>query len=378
MSRRIASIDLVRGIVMVLMVLDHARDFFVDTSVRATDLEQTYGALFFTRWVTHFCAPAFVMLAGTSIFLLSRRRSPAERTRFLVSRGLFLVVLELTIVKLGWAPEPFYYFLILQVIWAIGWSMVLMAAFAYLPARVVAGAGALALVLSPLWENAGDNVSGVAGIALTLLTGHGHYEPAEGHLVIVGYAVLPWLAVMMVGFGVGELATLPRERFAKLTSALGVTLTLAFIAVRSINLYGDPEPWTTQRAVLSFLNTTKYPPSLLFLLMTLGPVFVALSLLSKVDETKAPWRWLLVFGRVPLFFYVAHLWLLRLTSIVCALILFGVDALMPPPEGHAGNPSWPLFAGYVAWGLAVLTLYRPSRWYADLKRRRDDWWLSYL
>ncbi|MFK8002677.1 MAG: DUF1624 domain-containing protein [Polyangiales bacterium] len=379
-SHRLAAIDLLRGAVMVLMVLDHTRDFFMVQGVRATDLSQTTTPLFFTRWVTHFCAPGFVFLAGSAIFLAAQRRSARERTRFLVTRGLFLVVLELTVVKFGWAPEPFYYFLLLQVIWAIGWSMVAMAGISFLPSRIVGGLGVLALVLAPLWENAEG--SGAMGVVLTVLTGTGVYHPIEGHTLIVGYAILPWLALMMCGFGFGELAK--RADFPRWSLVFGVALSFAFVGLRFLNVYGDPEPWTSQSSatftLLSFLNTSKYPPSLLFLLMTLGPLLVALSLLSRVDASRAPWRWLLVFGRVPLFYYVLHLWLLRVASIACAFVVwgFGPEAYSPPPEGHAGNPGWSLAVVYLVWALALLVLYRPSRAFVELKRRRDDWWLAYL
>lgn len=365
---------------MVLMVLDHTRDFFMVQEVRPTDLASTNAPLFLTRWVTHFCAPGFVFLAGTAIFLAAQRRSAVERTRFLVSRGLFLVVLELTVVKFGWAPEPFYYFLLLQVIWAIGWSMVAMAGISFLPSRVVAGLGVLALALAPLWENA--EATGALGVAFTVLTGTGVYHPVEGHTLIVGYAILPWLALMMCGFGFGELAK--REDFPRWSFVFGAVLTLTFIGLRLLNVYGDPEPWASQSSatftLLSLLNTSKYPPSLLFFLMTIGPLLVALAMLSRVDPSRAPWRWLLVFGRVPLFYYVLHLWLLRFTSIASALLVwgFGPEAYLPPPDGHAGNPGWSLAVTYLVWSLALLVLYRPSRAFVALKRRRDDWWLAYL
>ncbi len=376
-KKRLVSIDLLRGIVMVLMVLDHARDFFSDVSIRPTDLEQTNVVLFFTRWVTHFCAPGFVFLAGTAIYLAARRRTPTERTKFLVTRGLFLVFLELTVVKIGWAPEPFYRFLILQVIWAIGWSMVGMAALTFLSSRWVGALGALALLFTPWWESAQEGHQGAAEVVLTLLTGTGFYRPAEGHSLIVGYAILPWLAVMMVGYGFGEFARLPRDRFRRVCLVTGATLTLAFFALRGLNLYGDPAPWSVQPdpvfTVLSFLKVTKYPPSLSFVLMTLGPLLIALGMLTRVDATRAPFRWLLVFGRVPLFYYVAHLWLLRFTSLACGYFVWG-DALLE----HDGNPKWPLAITYLAWALALLLLYRPSRWFEALKRRRNDWWLAYL
>ena len=375
--QRLISIDLVRGIVMVLMVLDHARDFFSDVSVRPTDLENTNVILFFTRWITHYCAPGFVFLAGTAIYLAAQRRTSRERTKFLFTRGLFLVCLELTIVKFGWAPEPFYRFLILQVIWAIGWSMVAMAALTFLRSRWVGGIGALALLLAPLWESAQEGHAGASEVALTMLTGTGVYHPAEGHSVIVGYAILPWLAVMMIGYGYGECARLPRDRFRRISLVTGVVLTLSFVVLRALNSYGDPAPWATQTdrvfTLLSFLNLTKYPPSLLFLLMTLGPILIALGLLTRAPVTRAPFRWLLVFGRVPLFYYVAHLWLLRFVSIGCAYWVWG-DTFVE----HDGNPEWPLAITYVVWALAVLILYRPARWFESLKRRRSDWWLSYL
>lgn len=342
-SHRLSSIDLLRGVVMVLMVLDHTRDFFMLQEVRPTDLANTNAPLFLTRWITHFCAPGFVFLAGTAIYLAAGRRSASERTRFLITRGLFLVVLELTVVKFGWAPEPFYTFVILQVIWAIGWSMVAMAGLSFLPSRLIGAAGTVALALAPWWENA--EASGALGVALTFLTGSEVYHPVEGHTLIVGYAVLPWLALMMCGYGFGELAK--REDFPRWSLIVGATLTLLFVGLRLWNVYGDPSPWTSQSArlftLLSVMNVSKYPPSLLFLLMTLGPLLMSLSLLSRVDASRAPWRWLLVFGRVPLFYYVLHLWLLRLSSIACAFVVwgFGPEAYMPAPDGTPATQAGP-------------------------------------
>ena len=383
-SARLTGIDRVRGLVMVLMVLDHARDFYVGFGLDPTDLATTTPILFFTRWVTHFCAPGFVMLAGVSAFLQGQAKAGPELRRFLLSRGLWLVVLEVTVVRFGWVPEPFYRFTMLQVIWVIGWSMVLLAPLTFLPARGVLALGVAGVALHGLLDPIdADGMAAPWSFFWAVLHDPTGFEPAPGHFVRVGYALIPWLSVMAVGYGLGEIWTDgdAKRRRGRLL-ALGTAATLAFVVVRAVNHYGDPVPWTAEGSpvmtLIAFLNCEKYPPSLDYLLMTLGPILVLLSLLERERVPAIVARVLEVYGRVPLFFYVAHIYLLRPIGIACAIGRFGWSAI--DPEVHDGTPEWPLYSAYIAWLAALVILYPACVWFGDLKRRRagELWWLRYL
>lgn len=380
---RSVAIDAVRGAVMVLMVLDHARDFFFGVRVDPTDLDSTTPVLFFTRWVTHFCAPGFVLLAGAAAYLYGQKRSAAERRRFLLTRGLWLVLLEVTVVRFGWVPEPFYRFTLLQVIWAIGWSMVLLAPLSSLSPKVLVGLGAAMVATHNLLDPIEARALGDLAFPWAVVHDRELFEPAPGHLVAVSYPLVPWVGVMAIGFGVGALFSRPAEERRRWLFGLGAVLTAAFVLVRALNVYGDPRRWSSHEdgvlTLLDFLDCEKYPPSLAFLLMTLGPILLALGAFDRLGrrEAIAP---LLVIGTVPLFFYVAHLYVLRFTSIGFAFARWGMAAFTMPPEGHAGSPEYPLWSAYVAWIATVLLLYPACRWYGDLKRRRAAtwWWLRYL
>ena len=271
---------------------------------------------------------------------------------------------------IGWEFTAAYHFLLLQVIWAIGWSMIGLAVLVFLPPRVVALIG-IAIIAG---HNLLDPVEG--GVLFTLAFGHRRYQLDPQHLVVVGYAVIPWLGVMAAGYGFGELLERPDRR--RWVAGLGVALTLAFIALRLVNRYGDPEAWSRQSSplftVFSFVNCTKYPPSLDYVLMTLGPALMLLSLLERVE-----WKPIEIFGRVPLFYYVLHIYLLHAIGLIPALLHHGMGVL---PMGVFGVPSdggIGLPATYAIWIAAVLALYPLCRWYAGFKsRRRDLVWLSYL
>ena len=380
MAERARSIDALRGTAMVLMVLDHARDFFVGMRGNATNLATTNVVLFFTRWVTHFCAPVFVLLAGTAAYLHSQKHGAKATRRFLWTRGLWLILLELTVVRFAWIPDPFYHFSLLQVIWALGWSMLALAALSHLPHRWVVAIGALIVLghnlLDPIDRR---QLTGIAEPIWNFL-----HEPADLHFgartVYVAYPILPWIGVMALGFGLGKVFELPAAERQRSLLRLGLGAVLAFLVLRGSNLYGNPEPWTVQPrgsvfTFLSFLNCEKYPPSLAYLLMTLGP---ALLLLRAFDRTQArALAPLELFGRVPLFFYVAHLYLLRFSALPIAVLRFGKSAFAPPP-GHAGSPGYGLWAGYAAWLGALLLLYPLCRWFARKKATSRSAWLSYL
>lgn len=375
---RTRSIDLMRGAVMVLMVLDHARDFYVGVGRSPTNLATTTFALFFTRWFTHFCAPVFVLLAGVSARLYGSKHGEGEMRHFLLTRGLWLIFLELTIVRFAWIPDPFYHFVLLQVIWVLGWGMLALALLSYLPARAVVAVGALIAaghnLLDPL-----DRGSFGAFEPLWNLVHERSMIKFGTRQVFVSYPIVPWIGVIALGFGLGGVYARPAEERRRFLSRAGLAASLAFVAVRAVNLYGDLHPWASQpRAgftLLSFLNCEKYPPSLDFLLMTLGPSLIALSLLERVPSGKA--RWIETFGRVPLFFYVAHLYLLRISSAPIAIARFGKDALKPPP-GHAGSPGFELWAAYAAWIVALILLYPACRWFARKKAESKSPWMSYL
>lgn len=383
-SERLAGIDRVRGLVMVLMVLDHARDFYVGFGLDPTDLATTTPFLFFTRWVTHFCAPGFVLLAGVSAFLQGQAKPGAALRQFLLTRGLWLVFLEITVVRFGWVPEPFYRFTMLQVIWVIGCSMVLLAPLTFLPARAVLALGVAGVALHGLLDPIdADAMDGPARFLWAVLHDPSTFEPADGHVVRVGYALIPWFSVMAVGYGLGEIWTTGDDKLRRTRLvALGTATIVAFVVVRAINQYGDPVPWAVQPSaimtVVAFLNCEKYPPSLDYLLMTLGPILLLLAALERERVPAILARVLEVYGRVPLFFYVAHIYLLRPIGIACALGRFGWSAI--DPEVHDGTPEWPLYTAYIAWLAALVVLYPACRWFGDLKRRRSAelWWLRYL
>ena len=371
---RVSSVDIIRGAVMVLMALDHVRDYVTNQRFRPEDLSRASVALFATRWVTHFCAPAFSLLAGVGIGLWMRRgRSAAEASRFLVTRGLWLVVLDLTISAIGW---QFGFRLIpayALVVWALGWSMVLMAALVHLPRAVVATL-AIATIAghnlldsvppSPLWQ---------------ILHVPGFVIPGK---LFVAYPLVPWVAVMALGYVLADVYGWEATRRRSFLIRTGLLTTLAFIVVRYVNTYGNPFPWSTQRSVAltvaSFLNVMKYPPSLDFLLMTLGPIMVGLALAEGMRGRVA--SWLSVYGRVPLFFYVVHIYLAHALAMVLAFIQGGEIRRILVVTDPASIPSWygvSLPGVYVAWAIVVLLMYLPCRWYAGLKARRNDWWLRY-
>ena len=373
------AVDWLRGLVMVVMVLDHARDFWFGINTRPLDLATTTPILFLTRWITHFCAPVFVLLAGAAAYLYGARRSVAERTRFLVSRGVFLVLLEVTLIRLLWVPDPFYRFTLLQVIWVIGWSLLALAGLSKLPRGALVAIGA-ALVVG---HNALDGVHAARFGALAplwnILHERARLTPVPGHTIFVSYPLVPWLGVMLLGYAFGPVLELEPERRRTICLRLGLTMSVGFVLLRAVNGYGDPTPWAGQRSgfltLLSFLNCEKYPPSLDYLLMTLGPALVLFALAPRLSGRS---RFLVVFGKVPLFFYVLHLFLLRSTSLVVAALVVGQRAFAPPPKGTNLSPELPLYVTYAAWVVALAVLYPLCLWYARVKASKRYAVLSYL
>ncbi|HEU0015882.1 MAG TPA: heparan-alpha-glucosaminide N-acetyltransferase domain-containing protein [Longimicrobium sp.] len=393
---RIDSVDLLRGLVMVFMLLDHTRDFVHAGAVRfdPTDLSQTSPELFLTRWITHFCAPVFVFLAGTSVYLqLLRGKTKAEVSRLLWTRGLWLIVLEFTLVRAGVVFNLDYGAIVAlpQVIWVIGVSMIVLAALVHLPLRAVAafGIGMIALhnlldpIRVPFWRGPGTPPPDW-GDALWMLLHQSGPLPLQSDgspLVIVLYPLVPWIGVLAAGYAFGSLYALEGERRRRLLVRLGLGMLAAFLVIRGFNLYGNPGDWSPQRnavySVLSFLNTNKYPPSLLFLLMTLGPAMLALAWFERARSNAAS-RALVTLGRVPMFYYllqwpVAHLVGIGLSlAFAKPVVTFALGGPVPPDYGFG------LGMVYVAWIIGLIVLYPLCAWYAGVKRRRKDWWLSYM
>ncbi len=391
-SYRLTSIDMLRGLVIVIMAIDHVRDFFMSNMMQDPMAQPDVPAgLYLTRWVTHFCAPVFVFLAGTSAGLMASRKSPNELAAFLSKRGIWLIFVEVAIISTAWTVSPFdgvpevggQTILVLQVIWAIGASMIVLAGAQYLGAKACAAIGAVIVLghnaLDPVWP-VGDLLAGKDpfwyGLETQASTNVGPF------LLVFGYPLAPWVGVMLLGYGTAGIFKLePQQRDAFLIKA-GLTMTLGFFLLRASGVYGEPNPWQAQEAglvatVFDFMNVTKYPPSLLFLLITLGPMAL---LCARADRMRG---WLkdtlVMFGRVPFAFYIAHWYLIRLGSMALGHFQgFEPEQMMTFFFFFPGDYGVSLPWIYVIWLLLLAVLYPFCKWFADLKTRRKDWWLSYL
>ncbi len=381
---RLNSVDLLRGIAMVIMALDHVRDYFHTARFDPLDLTQTTSLLFITRWVTHHCAPAFVFLAGTGAFLsLSRGKTKSELSRFLLTRGFWLVFLELTVVRFAWLFNFDYSFMFVQVIWAIGWSMVVLSGLVFLPRRAIAVLAIGMIVLHNSLDAVSPASMGVFGWLWQILHIQSPIVYAVDRVFFVAYPLIPWIGVMAAGYVFGGILQKEEHTRRATLYKLGLALVGGFVVLRALNLYGDPHPWSSQdtvlKTVLSFIDTHKYPPSLLYLMMTLGPAILILPLLERWHGRFA--NFLTVFGRVPLFYYVLHLYLIHgLAVIAASLTVHDISFLF----SNVLWDQWPATYGfnlgivYLVWVSVILLLYLPCRWFAGVKRRRKEPWLSYL
>lgn len=384
---RIDSVDLLRGLIMIIMALDHVRDYFGDLAVNPTNLAATTIPLFFTRWITHICAPVFFLLTGTGAYLTLRRMSRAELSRFLLSRGLWLILLEVTVLRFLFQFNLDYRVTILTVLWALGWSMVCLSGLLHLGAPAATVIGVIMIAGHNLLDGVQAASLGALAPLWNILHSPGFVLNGPDHVALVAYPLIPWIGVTAVGYGLGQTFEWEAVRRRKFLLWTGLAGTLGFVLLRTLNLYGDPARWAVQPSgaftVLSYLNTSKYPPSLLFLLMTLGP---SLLLLRWLDG-GTPWllRPALVIGRVPLFYFLTHFLLVHLLAVVVSVVRYGDAAGMfqsPTLDRFpiTQPPGWPLGlpAVYLIWIGVVLALYPLCRWFAGLRRRRSDRWLSYL
>jgi uncharacterized membrane protein len=389
--KRIESIDLLRGIVIIIMALDHVRDYFHADNFLfdPNDLSQTSPALFFTRWITHFCAPVFVFLAGTSAFLVGERKTKNELAAFLLKRGIWLMLLEVAVIGFAWSFNPLYTTFRLQVIWVLGFSMVIMAALVYLPPKIILVTGLLIL----FGHNLLDNIHATGNSLKDLLWAELHERKRfsfGNYYVRTGYPVLPWLGIMMLGYSFGNLYKKGTDEIIRKKRLLliGSSAIILFLVLRTINRYGDMAPWSVQSSfimtVCSFLNVTKYPPSLMYTLMTLGPALIALSLLEKTLTRLG--KMIIPIGRVPLFFYILHLFLIHGLAVI-AVVISGrpwTDMIIPNIADATGSP-WlrgygiSLAGTYLVWIAVILILYPFCKWYDQYKsNHKEKWWLSYL
>jgi len=380
---RLTSIDFLRGLVMVIMALDHVRDYFWDVRFDPLDLEQTNVVWYVTRWITHFCAPTFVLLAGLSAGLMARRRTKAELSRFLFTRGLWLIFIEVTVVTFAWTFQPLQNLVILQVIWAIGVSLIVMSALVWTPKYFIAAFAIVMVfghnildfglfpspvpfeVVSPFWHVLHNQV----------------FTLDMGFPLVAAYPIIPWIGVMPMGYLLAGLYRMEAQERQKWLIRIGLSAVILFFILRAINFYGDPNAWVAQKDmlwnILAFFNVTKYPPSLLYLLITLGPGLMMLGYAEK-------WRGrfvngMVVFGQVPFFYYVLHLYVIHLAALLAAELqgLGWRTNLMSsfrfaPEYGFGPLVVWAL------WFILILLLYPLCKWFADIKKRRSYWWLSYL
>lgn len=381
-GERLPGVDHMRGFVIILMALDHVRDFFDADALRfsPTDLTHTYPALFLTRFATHYCAPTFALLAGVSAFLHGEKLADrAALPRFLATRGLWLILLDAVVISPIWTLQ--FGKIELGTLWAIGCGMIALSALVHLPAPVALAIGAAILLAHDLLDTIHASAFGAYGPFWSLL-----HEPGSlpfGLSGSVGYPVLPWIGVAALGYGLGPLFLADADRRKRVLTLLGVAALALFAALRGGNLYGDPRPWSAQPTwtftTLSFLNVSKYPPSLLYALATLGPALIFLPWLERLGGVAG--RVLADFGRTPLFFYVLHLYAaLGAAAALEAARGFSLQQIEEFVAKGAAPENFGvgLFGAYVAWIALVAALYPLCRWFGRVKQRRRDWWLSYL
>jgi uncharacterized membrane protein len=390
---RIESIDLLRGAVMLIMAIDHCRDHLLRGHPDPTNLASTTPLLFFTRWITHFCAPVFVFLSGISAWLAGTRRTREQLSALLIKRGLWLIAVEILLISPGLSLDPRLHMVVLQVIWAIGGSMFLLGLLIRLGvSRPAIGViGAVIVLGHNIFDYTGAGAAG-GTFAWQLLMAAGGFVGSSivplghDHIVIVAYALIPWTGVLLLGYAVGPIygSGFDAVRRRRLLLSAGVVLLAAFVVLRGFNWYGDPAPWSVQKStmltVLSFLNVTKYPCSLIYLCMTLG---VALVVLAMTEGVKNKFTSAVVYyGNVPFFYYVIHWYLLGLSTIAVFFLQgYGTGQVVTPGNPFLFDPpgfGLSLAGVYGVWLIVVVALYRPCKWFSGYKKRSSNWWISYI
>jgi len=391
-KKRIESIDILRGVIMLIMALDHIRDFFHQAGPLSnpTNMATTTPILFFTRWITHFCAPNFVFLSGISAYLAGMRRTKSELSSFLIKRGLWLLLVEVVLLTFAFTLNPFYNFVILQVLWVIGLSMIILGLLVRAPLWLIGAIGALIFFGHDILDYVTLPKSG-AGFVVEQMLFSAQFtilKLSQTHLIADLYALIPWTGVMLLGYVFGQIYTKAfdpalRKKILLYTGlgALGV-----FMILRIFNLYGDPAPWGTQRngiiTFLSFLNVSKYPPSLMYLLLTIGVGLIVLAFTEKI-KTKLT-DIFIIYGNVPFLYYVMHFYLLRFISVIVFFAQgFHTNQIVDPKHQNPflfEPPGFGFHLGgvYLVWLLVIVILYFPCRWFSNYKKTHNQWWLSYL
>jgi uncharacterized membrane protein len=385
-KERFEALDILRGLTMVIMALDHARDFFALDFVLSspTNLELTNMEVFLTRWITHFAAPTFIFLAGIGLFFASARRTKTELATLAFSRGLWLIFLELTLVGFFWCfSSDFIYKPKVAVLFAIGVAMIFMSVLFYLPRFMIASVSIFLILGHNIFDNITPDMFGAYSWVWQLVHAQGSFYVGDIEIRVI-YPIAPWIGVMALGYLFGPVTKLSRDKRKKIFLLTGIAFFTISIALRFSNIYGDPSLWSAQitfeKSLMSFLNFTKYPPSLIYLLFLIGWAMIIMALL---DRPLGKWaNPLKVFGQVPFFFYILHIPLLHLGGVCLAILTFN-DAswLLQAPLGvtPAGYTyGYELLPTYLAWISCIVVLYYPSRWFATLKSTRRDWWLSYF
>ncbi|MBX2922762.1 MAG: DUF1624 domain-containing protein [Chitinophagaceae bacterium] len=389
-ATRIASIDILRGLVMILMALDHTRDFLHETAMTADPLDPatTTVPLFFTRWITHFCAPVFIFLSGISAYLSGQYKTTKQASDFLIRRGIWLVLAEITIITFGITFDPFFRFVIWQVIWAIGWSMILLGLLVRTSYKAILITGLILLIGHNFLKYLPLPTEGVAGALWKVLftSRSAVLQLTSGHFAAVLYTILPWTSVMLLGYCAGvwykkDFSTRKRKKLLRITGSI---LIIVFVCLRALNDFGDLTPWQNYQSpvknFLSFLNTTKYPPSLQYMAMTLGP---SILFLSFTEGVKTSWsRFATVYGKVPFFYYVVHFYLIHFLTVIVFFATghtteqiadTGTPFLFRPANFGYGLPVL-----YITWLVIVIILYLPCRWFHRYKMSHSQWWLKYI
>ena len=390
-SKRIASIDILRGLVMIIMVLDHVRDYYHINAFAGNspeNLESTTLFLYFTRFITHYCAPVFVFLAGTSAFLYGQKKGAKALSKFLITRGIWLIIVEIVINNFLWWFDITFGFINLQVIWAIGFCMIILGVLIHLPKKILLILGLLIVLGHNTLDNFGFPDENPLSILWKMLHQIGGISIGEGRFLWFSYPVLPWIGVIVLGYCFGyfykkETSINTRKKWLLI---LGVSSIVLFFILRTFNLYGDRMLWSQQetvsKTIISFLILSKYPPSLLFLLITLGPAFLVLASIENIKNRIT--NFLIVFGRVPFFFYVIHIFVVHAGAIV-GLLITGKDwRLMilnneTMSSGILNGYGYSLGIVYLVWIIIIVLLYPICKSFMKYKsNHREKWWISYL
>ena len=389
-KNRIESIDFLRGLVMIIMALDHVRDYFFFGSFTSNpeNLDSTTPLLFYTRIITHYCAPVFVLLTGTSAYLYGAKKNKRDLSKFLFTRGIWLIFLEIVVNNFIWFFDPSYSLIVLQVIWAIGFSMLFLSGIIYFSNMIISIIGLAIICLHNLFDIFVFEGQSLDAIVWYFLHQQSEIKISEHVILFFGYPVIPWIGLMALGYVIGSLYTKyqTKER-TSLLMKLGIYSVLAFIILRLTNFYGEANHFVIQENItfsfMALFNTTKYPPSLLYLLMTIGPSFILLSVIEKYKNKITDF--FIVFGRVPLFYYFSHVFIIHITAIIFLIIeskdysiMINMNPLLTNQRNQLMEYGYPLWVVYLVWVFVILILYPICYKYMKYKSNSKKWWLSYL